>query len=140
MNFRSYAKVSSRAHGCEGSHISSCQKPFAGMFGFSLYIVCGAGFWSLQEAHSPMNKAVNVGVDEFKDCGVSLVGGFIVWNNQTHTASAYRERKNNRQKSSFTNNTSLITTLSNINLVINEKTQTIQTYNTEEGERQCKGI
>jgi len=78
MNFRSYTKVSSRAHGCEGSHISSCQKPFAGMFGFSLYLVCGAVFWSLQEAHSPMNKAVNVGVNQFKDRELSLVGGFIV--------------------------------------------------------------
>lgn len=32
VNFRSNTKVSFRTDGCEGSHISSCKKPFAGMY------------------------------------------------------------------------------------------------------------
>ena len=32
MSFRSYTKISSWAHGCEGSHISACKKPFTGKY------------------------------------------------------------------------------------------------------------
>lgn len=73
-----------------------------------------------------MKKAVNVGVDEFKDCS-ELSKEALTSETTRQTQLLHREkerereRNKNRQKSSFSNNTLLITTSSNINLVINEE-------------------
>jgi len=54
VNFRSNTKVSFGTDGCEGSHISSCKKPFAGMY--FLYIEMKLGTIANEEESGAVNE------------------------------------------------------------------------------------
>jgi len=58
VNFRSNTKVSFGTDGCEGSHISSCKKPFAGMY--FLYIEMKLGTIANEEESGAVNEWMNV--------------------------------------------------------------------------------